>query len=184
MSRVNKPDVEQWLEHNIFRPTKTLLLNGDVDESMVELVVKGLTVLDATKHETPITILLSSGGGCVTSGLAIMNFIQQCTSEVHINVLGEAESMAAWILQAADVRRAYADASIMIHVGEYALPSNHPVNNKERIRQYEAQEDKMIQLLADKMDKPYLEVYDLIQFDKIYSAHEARSLGLIDEVIE
>ncbi len=184
MSRLNKEDVSTWLDHSIFRPTKTLWLAGEVDEDMLDTAVKGLTILDATRLEVPIQILLNSGGGCVTSGLAIMNLIRSCKSEVHITVIGEAESMAAWILQAGDVRKAYADASLMIHIGEFGLSSNHPLNNKERLRQFEEQEARLVGMLSDRMDKPYLEVYDLIQFDRIFNAHEARVAGLIDEVVE
>lgn len=184
MSRINKPDVEQWLDHNVFRPSKTLLLMGEVDEDMLELTIKGLTILDANRLDVPINILLSSPGGCVTSGLAIMNLIRNCRSEVVITVVGEAESMAAWILQAGDRRLAHRDSSIMIHVGEYGLSSNHPVNNRERLKQYEEQEVRLEQVLADRLDMPILEVHDLIQFDRIYSSYEAKRLGLIDEVVE
>lgn len=184
MTRTTRTDVDKLMDTGLFMPTKTLILFGEVDEVFAEYAIKGLTALDSTRRDEPINILLNSPGGDVTQGLAVYNYVQACRSEVHITVVGEAESMAAWILQAADVRRAYADATIMIHVGEFGLDSNHPENQRARIAHFDRQSERLEQILVDRMDVPILEVYNKLQFDRIYSAREALAIRLIDEVVE
>ena len=191
MARLSKPDLERWIEDGIYLPTKTLRLFGDVDEQLAEQAISSLFILDQTKVEQPITILLNSDGGDVTQGWAIIDAIKQCQSSVTIHVIGAAESMAAFILQAADRRVISPNALLMLHVGEYGLSSNHPVNNRARIAYYEYDEDRLCQLLYDRMseagtlssDVGLEQIKRMITFDQLFTAEQALAAGLVDEII-
>ena len=91
--------------------------------------------------------------------------------------------MAAWILQAADHRAATQNSTIMIHVGEVGYESDHPNNIAARVQYHEAQEKRLVAMLAERIQLTSTEVSDLLEFDKIYTAQEAYTLGLLDEVL-
>jgi ATP-dependent Clp protease protease subunit len=187
MSRLNKSDAEHWLSSNILIPKKLMYVNGEVDEDMAELVIKGLIILDMTKPEVPIQMWLNSSGGDCTQGMAIYDAIRNCQSQVDITVFGECYSMATWILQAADRRILAPHSRVMIHVGEYGLSSDHPQTQRAWIRQYERDEEQMIEILYNRMRESISitpeQVEELLTFDKIYEPEEAVRIGLADEIL-
>ena len=185
--RINKSDAEHWLSSNILIPKKLMYVNGEVDEDMAELVIKGLIILDMTKPEVPIQMWLNSSGGDCTQGMAIYDAIRNCQSQVDITVFGECYSVATWILQAADRRILAPHSRVMIHVGEFGLLSDHPQTQRAWIRQYERDEQQMIEILQSKMSESVEitagEVAELLTFDRIYEPEEAVRIGLADEIL-
>src|SRR5690606_35444036 len=104
-------------------PTKTLYMGRgnpdpdaetDVDEFLAEKVTKGLHILDLTKPDDPLNIIINNRGGDIQHGLAIYDLIRACKSRVVAKVAGSAESMAAWIFQAADVRLMTPTSRLMV----------------------------------------------------------------------
>lgn len=184
MARTTRDDIEKMIEIGIFVPTKTIELFGEVDIDFARRAIRGLTALDSVRPSEPINILLNSGGGEVVHGMAIYDCIRRCRSTVNITVVGEAESIAAWILQAADNRLALSNATIMIHVGTHGFSEDHPRNVSARYEYFKRTEERMETIVADRLDIPLLDARALMEFDTIYTAYEARERGLIDEVIE
>ena len=62
------------IDHDIDIRGRILYLNGEIDEEMYNRFIKLLKYLDKTTGD--IEIVLNSGGGCVTSGLAMHDAIK------------------------------------------------------------------------------------------------------------
>ena len=81
---------------------RRVFLNGRVDDKSAHSVIGKLLFLDAVDHEKPIILYINSGGGVVTSGLAIYDVMQHVRPPVYTVCLGHAESMAAVLLCAGE----------------------------------------------------------------------------------
>ena len=99
-----RDDIDRYFSYNIHIPTKTMYLGSveydsddgetGTDHGMAEMAIKGLHILDGTRPDKPITIIMNNPGGDEYHGMAIYDAIQACQSEVHIRVFGHAMSMS------------------------------------------------------------------------------------------
>ena len=176
-----------FFEKGLYIPTRTVSITGDINRESVDQAIKGLILLDNLASDSPIRILLNSDGGDVNQGLALMDVIRSLKAQVIIDVLGEACSMAAIILQSGDIRRMAPTARLMIHVGSEALEGH--VHNVRRWAKYQAKEDeictdKLLTRIREKHPEfPRSKLVRLLEFDTILTAEESVELGLADEVL-
>jgi ATP-dependent Clp protease protease subunit len=174
-----------FFEKGLYLPTRTVAITGEISRESVDQAIKGLLLLDNLSSDSPIRILLNSDGGDVNQGLALMDVILK--AQVIIDVLGEACSMAAIILQSGDIRRMAPTARLMIHVGSEELEGH--VHNVRRWAKYQAKEDevctdKLLTRIREKhSDFARSKLVRMLEFDTILTAEETVELGLADEVI-
>lgn len=194
MARISKDHINYFYEHNLDLSTKTIYLGyGDEDEAEIDHVLaadilKGLHLLDSVRPDEPIRIIMNCTGGDVTHGLAIYDAIRRCKSQVEIEVYGHCYSMAAWILQAGDVRRMSKHSSMMIHDGEQSM--NGRKKDMMRWQAFEQEQDKacseiLLGRIREKQPQFTQKRLDkMLATDTIFWPKQALELGLIDEVIE
>lgn len=184
-----KIDTENMMllyEKGIYLPSRTLSLIGEITRDSAEGIIKGLHLLGAISSE-PITILLNTDGGDVNQGLAIMDMIRRQPAHVTIEVYGEASSMGAIILQAADTRRMAPTSRLMIHIGSESYDDHAHI--VRRWAKYIAKEDAICtDILLKRIrerhpDFSKARLNKMLEFDTILSAQETVELGLADEVI-
>lgn len=118
--RINRDDVDKLLDYDLHIPTRTITLFGEIHLEACERLVKNLHILDSVS-DAPITILLNSDGGDVVHGQAVYEAIEAARSFVTIIGVGEVQSIAAAVFQAADLRIFRPLASFMIHNGTREL---------------------------------------------------------------
>ena len=167
---------------------RTLILNADIDERIVEMIYLPMRDWENDSDTRPVTLILNSQGGCVSDGFFLAQYISQYKKPLHIIVPGYAASMAAVILAGGGknenvTRFCFPSTYALIHDGYVALSASEAktandimaFNNKvdESIRQfivdntnitaeeYDAQARHQWFLSADEMKK-----YNLV--DKIY----------------
>lgn len=172
---------------DVYLPSRTIFLTGDVDIDMYEKCIKNLHALD-TQTET-VTIYLNSGGGDVTQAFAIYNAIRAMKSMVRIVAWGECSSAASLIFQAGDDRLMAPDVEFMIHIGEEGYGQNHPNNIERWYEQSKHVKERMIQTYLKKIKekKPRFtraKFEELWTFDKILKPEEVIKLGLADRIVE
>jgi ATP-dependent Clp protease, protease subunit len=190
MKRSDKDFVDQFYDHGIYVPTRTIdIMHEEVTAELAAKVIKALHVLDHSSQAEgkPITILLNSLGGDQGSGMAIYDAIIECKNHVTIKAYGAVMSIAVWILQAADHRVMSKNSRMMLHTGQMGLEMNHPEINKRWMEQHEKDELifediilKKIQVKQPKYTKR--QVKELLKFDTILTPEQALDLNLIDEI--
>jgi ATP-dependent Clp protease protease subunit len=96
---------------------RIIILGSPIGDDLSNLVVAQLLFLESEDPEKDIYMYINSPGGSVTAGLAIYDTMQYIKPEVSTLCVGQAASMAAWLLAAGGKGKRYAlpHARIMIH---------------------------------------------------------------------
>ena len=79
-----------------------------MDDEVANLITAQLLFLESEDPEKDIHFYINSPGGSVTAGLAIYDTMQYIRPEVSTLCLGQAASMAAWLLAAGAKGKRYA----------------------------------------------------------------------------
>jgi ATP-dependent Clp protease protease subunit len=96
---------------------RIVFLGSPVTDEVANLITAQLLFLESEDPERDIHFYINSPGGSVTAGLAIYDTLQYIRPDVSTLCIGQAASMAAWLLAAGTRGKRYAlpHARIMIH---------------------------------------------------------------------
>ena len=162
---------------------RIILLSGEIDDNLSNIVVAELLYLDSINHND-INIYINSNGGSITSGMAIydtMNFIK---SDVSTICVGMAASMAAFLLSSGKKGKRYSlkNAEVMIHqpLGGAQGQATEIKIAAERILRIK---DKMNKILARNTNKDVKEIEKDTERDYFMTSDEALSYGIIDKIL-
>ena len=190
----NRDQLYLFLEHGVELDTKTIYMGYgldpemDIDQGLARNVIMGLRILSSIRPEEPISIIVNCQGGDTQHGFAIYDAIRMVNSPVHITVIGHCYSMAAWILQAGDIRRISRNSSLMIHDGDSTV-SGRKDETKSWYKFYEEQDVMCREILLQKIREKnpgftMAKLEKMLKTDTILWPQQALELGLIDEVLE
>ena len=162
---------------------RIIMLSGEINDDISNLVVAELLYLDSLNHDD-ISIYINSPGGSITSGMAIydtMNFIK---SDVSTICIGEAASMAAFLLSSGckDKRYALSNSEIMIHqpLGGVKGQATEIKIAAERILKIKS---KLNRILAKNTKQSISKIERDTERDNFMDASEAKNYGLIDKIL-
>jgi ATP-dependent Clp protease protease subunit len=96
---------------------RIVLLGTPISDDIANLIVAQLLFLESEDPEKDIYLYINSPGGSVTAGLAIYDTMQYVRPQVSTLCVGQAASMAAWLLAAGAKGKRFAlpHSRIMIH---------------------------------------------------------------------
>ena len=164
---------------------RIVFVTGGVEDHMATLITAQLLYLESENPKKDIFMYINSPGGVVTAGMAMHDTMQYIRPRVGTVCIGQAASMGAFLLSAGEpgMRVALSNARIMIHQpsgGAQGMASDIEIQAKEilRIRH------RMNELYAQYTGQPIEEIEKNVERDKFFSADEARTFGLVDEVFE
>ena len=169
-----------------FLPENVALLIGEIDEDSSQAVIQDMWDIHRDLPVSqPLQLILSSCGGQVYSGLAIIGTINELRRQgrrVHIHVSGWALSMAFEILQAADYRSMEPTAYLMTHEEQYGYEGNTS-DQEQETKFSRGQETLMLERLASRTGKTVKYYRDKIAHKNWYIGPDAAlAEGFIDEV--
>lgn len=180
MARIKPAEpIDCFFSNGLWLPGRTLTL-GSVDKDEYFRIRKGLTVLSSSLE--PLTIIMNSDGGSAVDGMAIYGAISRLSNHVTILVEGEASSMGAVILQAADHRLADRHAVFMLHDGSDGVLDVHARDFEKRGEESKRTREEMYQIFAEKTGKPKAYFRRKLAHDWYLTAEEALKEGLIDGI--
>ena len=163
--------------------TRTILLNGAVDDEMAQAVVTQALVLDAESHD-PIRVIVTTPGGSVDFGFAIHDILQYVESEVYCIAAGFVASMGVPIMLSAKSknRLSLPNTRFMMH-----QPSMGGVAGQAKDIRITAQEiiktrEHLNALIAEETGNSIEKVTADSDRDFWMSAEEAREYGLISKI--
>ena len=186
---VNRDDLEKFHELDVHVPSRTILLFGEINAESAEKFIKSFHALQSAST-APITVILNSDGGDQDHGMAIHDTIASSPCPVTIKVVGNAASMGAVILQAADHRIVTLYSTVMFHVGETtnSSPAREAKNSAEYDLKYaEALDDILYHKVNNSSawgGKLSRAVFNKLNESSMYlRGREAVEWGLADEVV-
>jgi ATP-dependent Clp protease protease subunit len=163
---------------------RIIMLSTAISDDTASLVTAQLLFLESEDPEKDVYLYINSPGGSVTAGLAIYDTIQYIKPEVSTLCLGQASSMAAWLLAsgARGKRFALPHARIMIHQplgGVEGQAVDIDIQAKEILRLRE----QLNNILARHTAQSVKKIEKDTDRDFFLTGKQAVEYGLVDEVI-
>ena len=170
--------------YSLLLKERIIMLTGEIDDTLSEIVCSELIFLNAKDQELPISIYIDSPGGSVTAGMAIYDTLNASGCEVTTVVEGMAASMAAFLATCAATkgrRFCQPNAEIMVHqplggvqgqASDISIAADH-INSTKR---------KMTKIFADSVNLEESKIKALTDRDTWLSAEDALKMGFVDHV--
>ncbi len=163
---------------------RIVFLGQQVDDSIANIVVAQLLFLEADDPEKDIFLYINSPGGSVSAGMAIYDTMQHIRPDVSTICVGLAASMGAFLLTggAKGKRLSLPHTRIMIHQplgGAQGQATDIEIQAKEILYH----KNRLNELMAFHTGQPIERIADDTDRDFFMSPYEAKSYGLIDEVV-
>jgi Protease subunit of ATP-dependent Clp proteases len=164
---------------------RIIFLGSEIDDNIANVIMAQMLHLDAEDSEKDIQLYINSPGGSVTSALAIYDTMQFIKSPVSSICIGQAASAAAVLLLAGEKGKRYSlpHARILLHQpsgGVQGTSMDVEIQTREIVRLR-----KLLNEIISKHTGQDIKKIDKdTERDFILTAAEAKSYGIIDEVIE
>lgn len=163
---------------------RIIFLGTPIDDAVANSIVAQLLFLDAEDSEKDIQLYINSPGGSVYAGMAIYDTIQQIRPDVVTICFGLAASMGAFLLTSGTQgkRMSLPDSRIMIHQ-PLGGAQGQAIDIEIQAREILYIKGKLNQLLAQHTGQSLERIEADTERDFFMSAEEAKTYGLIDQVI-
>lgn len=163
---------------------RIVLLGTPITDDVANLVVAQLLFLESEDPERDIYVYINSPGGSVTAGLAIYDTMQYVKPEICTICIGQAASMAAWLLAAGSKGKRFAlpHARIMIHQplgGVQGQAADIDIQAREILRLREQMNNILVKHTGQSLKK----VEKDTDRDLFMTGKQAVEYGIVDEVI-
>jgi ATP-dependent Clp protease, protease subunit len=164
---------------------RIIFLGTPIDSQVANVIVAQLLLLDAQNPEREIQLFINCPGGEVYAGLAIYDVMQFVRSPIRTTCVGIAMSMGSVILMAGTPgrRNALPNSRIMIHQGSAGFRGNTP-DLEVQAKEVLSLRDIMTDLYVKHTAQPREKLMHDMERDYFMTPANAKSYGLIDEVVE
>src|ERR1700741_2718797 len=164
---------------------RIVFIGTPIDDHIANLGIAQLLFLQMEDSKKDINVYINCPGGVVTAGLAVYDTMQFLTCDVTTYCLGMAASMGAVLLCAGTKGKRFAlpNSDIMIH--QVSGGAQGQASDVERQVEYMFKlKKRLIRILSQHTGKPEEQVQRDSDRDYYMTASEAKSYGLVDEVIK
>ena len=164
---------------------RIVYLGTEIDDGVANVIVAQLLHLESDNSDLPIDLYLNSPGGSMTAMLAIYDTIQFIRAEVTTTCVGQAASAAAVLLAAGAPGKRFIlpHGRVLLHQpsaqGQGTLP-DLVLHAREVVRIRAQMEEVLSRHTGQSLERLRTDT----DRDKIFTADEARTYGLVDEIIE
>ncbi len=163
---------------------RIVFLGTPVHDSMASLIIAQLLFLEAEDSEKDIYLYINSPGGVITSGMGIYDTMQYIKPDVATICLGQAASMAAFLLSGGTKgkRSALPNSRIMIHQpmgGAEGQATDIEIQAEEILRM----KKQLNTILAKNTGQTLKKIEMDTDRDNYLTSQEAKKYGLIDSIL-
>ncbi|MDP6170083.1 MAG: ATP-dependent Clp endopeptidase proteolytic subunit ClpP [Candidatus Marinimicrobia bacterium] len=163
---------------------RIVFLGTPVQDSMASLIIAQLLFLEAEDSEKDIYLYINSPGGVITSGMGIYDTMQYIKPDVATICLGQAASMAAFLLSggAKGKRSALPNSRIMIHQpmgGAEGQATDIEIQAEEIVRM----KKQLNTILAKNTGQTLKKIEADTDRDNYLTSRAAKNYGLIDSIL-
>jgi ATP-dependent Clp protease protease subunit len=164
---------------------RIIFLGVQIDDASANDVMAQLLTLESADPDRDIVMYINSPGGSFTAMTAIYDTMQFVRPDIQTVCLGQAASAAAVLLAAGTPgkRMALPNARVLIHQ-PYSETGRGQVSDLEiAANEILRMRSQLEEMLAKHSTTPIEKIREDIERDKILTADEALSYGLIDQII-
>ena len=163
---------------------RIVFVTGPIEDHVASLITAQLLFLEAENPKKEISMYINSPGGIVTSGMAIYDTMQFIRPAVATLCIGQAASMGSLLLCAGEkgMRYALPNARVLLHQpsGGYQGQASDIERHAEDIIKMKR---RLNEIYVRHTGQDYETIDRTLDRDYFMSAEDAKSFGLIDEVI-
>jgi ATP-dependent Clp protease, protease subunit len=164
---------------------RIIFLVGPVNDGVATLVTAQLLFLESENPKKEISFYINSPGGLVTAGLGIYDTMQYIKAPVSTLCIGQASSMGSFLLAAGEKGKRFSlpNSRIMVHqpsAGYQGQATDIEIHAKETL----ALKARLNKIYAKHTKKSEDEIKKALERDNFMTPTEAKSFGLIDQVVE
>ena len=163
---------------------RIIVLSGEIEQKMADTIVAQLLFLESENPNADISLYIDSPGGSVNAGWAIMDTMQYIKSPVSTIGMGLVASMGAVLLAAGEKGKRFTlpNTDVMIH--QPSAGAEGKITDMEiTLNQFVRNKKKMVKLMSEFTGRKEKEVFDAMERDNWMTAEEAKSFGLVDEIL-
>jgi len=163
---------------------RIVFLGCPITDEVANVITAQLLFLESEDPERDVHFYINSPGGSVTAGLAIYDTLQYIRPEVSTLCLGQAASMAAWLLAAGARGKRFAlpHSRIMIHQplgGVQGQAVDIDIQAREILRLREQLNNILVKHTGQSLKRIERDT----DRDLFMTSKQAVEYGLVDEVI-
>ena len=163
---------------------RIVFLGSAVTDEVANLISAELLFLESEDPDKDIHFYINSPGGSVTAGLAIYDTMQYIRPDVSTLWLGQAASMAAWLLAAGAKGKRYVlpHARVMIHQplgGVQGQAADIDIQAREMLRIREQMNEILVRHTGQSLKKIERDT----DRDFFFESKQAVDYGLVDDVV-
>lgn len=165
---------------------RIIMLSDEVNHVTASLVIAQMLFLEAEDPDKDILFYINSPGGSVSSGFAIYDTMQYVKCDVSTICIGLAASMGAFLLAAGTKGKRFAlpNSEILIHQplisgGLGGQASDIKIHADQIIKT----RSKLNGILSEKTGQPLEKIERDTDRDFYMSAEEAKTYGIVDEIM-
>ena len=163
---------------------RIVFLVGPINDATANVVVAQMLFLESENPDKDIFLYINSPGGSVSAGLSVFDTMNFIKPDVSTLCIGMAASMGSFLLMAGakGKRIALPNAKIMIHQpsgGAQGQATDIEITAREIIKTRE----QLNRIYADRTGQSFEKIAADMERDFYMSPEEAKTYGLIDQVI-
>ena len=164
---------------------RIVFLVGPINDSTASLITAQLLFLESENPKKEIYLYINSPGGLVTSGLGIYDTMQYIKPEVSTMCIGQAASMASFLLAAGEKGKRFSlpNSRVMVHqpsAGFTGQATDIEIHAKEVL----SLKKRLNEIYSKHTGKSVEEIKAALERDNFMTAENAKSFGLIDKVVD
>ncbi|MGQ3684973.1 MAG: ATP-dependent Clp protease proteolytic subunit [Candidatus Loosdrechtia sp.] len=164
---------------------RIIFIGSPIEDTLSNLVIAQILFLQNENKNQDINIYINSPGGSITAGLAIYDTMQFVQCDIATFCIGQAFSMAAILLAAGTKGKRYGlpHTRIMLHQpwgGMRGTATDISIQAEEILKMRKS----LNEILVRHTGQPVERIEVDIDRDFYMSSQEAKTYGLLDEVIE
>jgi len=164
---------------------RIVFIVGHISDSVASLVTAQLLYLESENPKKEIHLYINSPGGLVTAGLGIYDTMQYIKSEVSTLCIGQACSMASFLLTSGQKGKRFSlpNSRIMVHqpsagfqgqATDIEIHANEVLSLKKRLNE----------IYSKHTGQSVNEIKVALERDNFMTSENAKSFGLIDKVVD
>lgn len=162
---------------------RNIALTEEISNQIADDIIGKLIYLDSLSKD-PIKLIVNSPGGCVNSGLAIIDIIKSIKAPVYSYSLGLVASMAVPIICSTAKSVSYKNTYYMMHqVSMFHFGADDSDTIQTNAKYCKQLEKVTNGIIANKTKKTIKEIERKTVKELYLNAEEALNWGLVDEII-
>ena len=170
--------------YSLLLKERIVFLGTQIEAQMANVLVAQLLYLNSVDKKQPIHLYINRPGGHVYAGLAIHDTMQMIEAPVYTYAIGFTASMGTALLCMGEKGYRYALPHATIHM--------HPTGGGTQgytedvriaTREQERLQAQLFHLMGRRTGHSWKELEDYFLRDRYLNAEEAKSYGLVDEIL-